>query len=283
MKNLLVKIARKILLKLLNQKNIESILINLANVASIDILNLAYYQIGILKYWNEKVSGEYFVIQFILKKYFKNEQPVIFDVGANNGKYSANVQTVFPHAIIYAFEPNPNTFKLLCQNLRDCHIKCYELGFSSQTKKQTIFTYVKEKTSGHATFYENVLLDLHKSSDVIGMQIKTITLDEFCNTNKIDHIHFLKIDTEGHEMEVLKGAKEMIMNNRIDIIQFEFNEMNIISRVFLKDFYEILNNYKLHRLDSSRLIPLFNYESKNEIFKFQNFLAIHSNFFQGYE
>jgi hypothetical protein len=68
----------------------------------------------------------------------------------------------------------------------------------------------------------------------------------------------------------------MISLDRIDFIQFEFNEMNIISRVFLKDFYQILSNYNLYRLDSNRLIPLFNYDSTNEIFKFQNFLAIHN-------
>ncbi len=65
----------------------------------------------------------------------------------------------------------------------------------------------------------------------------------------------------------------MLSNGKIEVIQFEFNEMNVVSRTFLKDFYDILSNYDLCRLDSNKLIPLFKYESKNEIFQFQNFLA----------
>jgi hypothetical protein len=67
----------------------------------------------------------------------------------------------------------------------------------------------------------------------------------------------------------------MINGGNIKIIQFEFNEMNIVSRVFLKDFYQILKAYKIYRLCETELIPLFHYDSINEIFKFQNIIAIH--------
>ncbi len=79
-------------------------------------------------------------------------------------------------------------------------------------------------------------------------------------------------------MEVLSGAKALLAEGRIHFIQFEFNEMNIISRVFLKDFYDLLQGFSLYRLDSNRLIPLAGYSSTNEIFKFQNLLAVNDNF-----
>ena len=59
---------------------------------------------------------------------------------------------------------------------------------------------------------------------------------------KIDDIDFIKIDVEGHELAVLQGAVNMINQNRIKVIQFEFNVANILSRVFLKDFYDLLEN-----------------------------------------
>jgi len=65
-----------------------------------------------------------------------------------------------------------------------------------------------------------------------------------------------------------------IAENKIKLLQFEFNEMNIISRVFLKDFYSLLRGFDFFRLDTQRLIPLPNYDATNEIFKFQNILAI---------
>ena len=87
----------------------------------------------------------------------------------------------------------------------------------------------------------------------------------------------LKIDTEGYESEVLKGASRMISNELIDIIQLEFNEMNVISKVFLKDFYNMLPGYNFFRLDSNRLIALNNYNPANEIFLFQNIVAVKQN------
>ncbi|MCM0594201.1 MAG: FkbM family methyltransferase [Gloeotrichia echinulata IR180] len=274
MKNLIIRIIRSLLFRFIGSKNLEYLLIKFAQLAYIDILVLAYNQRGILKYWNEEVSGEHFVINSIIKKYFQKQEATVFDIGANSGKYAASLKSAFTNARIYAFEPNPHTFELLCNNLKDLNIKCYKLGLSSQISKQKIYTYANEDTSEHASLYKDVLLDLHRANDVIEMEFETTTLDEFCKMNQIQHINFIKIDTEGHELEVLIGASKMILYNQIDIIQFEFNEMNIISRVFLKDFYEILNNYNLYRLDSNRLIPLFSYESKNEIFQFQNFLAI---------
>jgi hypothetical protein len=84
----------------------------------------------------------------------------------------------------------------------------------------------------------------------------------------------LKIDTEGSELEVLKGAEKMLCNKKIDIIQFEFNSLNVISRVFLKDFYDILKDFSLYRINTNCLIPLPKYDTENEIFKYQNFLAV---------
>jgi FkbM family methyltransferase len=277
MKKLIVQLIRFILFRLFSSKQLEWLLIQFSRLASIDILLLAYQQRGILKYWDEEVSGEHFVVNSILKKYIKIQNPIIFDIGANIGKYSANLKKAFPYARICAFEPNPNTFKSLCENSKNLNIECYKLGFSAEVCTHKIYTYAEDDSSEHASIYKNVLLDLHRADKVIEMEFEATTLNNFCCTNQIQHIDFIKIDTEGHELEVLKGAREMISLDRIDFIQFEFNEMNIISRVFLKDFYQILSNYNLYRLDSNRLIPLFNYDSTNEIFKFQNFLAIHKN------
>lgn len=139
-----------------------------------------------------------------------------------------------------------------------------------------IYTYLNDLNSEHASLYKEVFSDLHKDKSITSVKIELARLDEFCNNNKIDSIDFLKIDTEGNELDVLKGSIQMINEGKIKIIQFEFNEMNIISRVFLKDFYQILKDYKIYRLSEKRLIPLFQYDATNEIFKFQNMLAIHN-------
>jgi hypothetical protein len=88
----------------------------------------------------------------------------------------------------------------------------------------------------------------------------------------------MKIDTEGSEYEILKGARTMLSKNSIKIIQFEFNEMNVYSRVFFKDFVDLLKNYKLYRLMSHGLFPIKSYSPKlHEIFAFQNIVAINKS------
>jgi hypothetical protein len=69
---------------------------------------------------------------------------------------------------------------------------------------------------------------------------------------------------------------ELLQENRIDIIQFEFGEMNIASRVFFKDFYDLLSGqYHLYRLLPNGLLPLEPYNARrHEIFIYQNIIAI---------
>lgn len=273
MKKLIAKIQKKILFKFMNKQKMEKIIFFLSRLANINLLMLAYQNMGILKYKNFSESGERFVIKSVLTKYIKKEKPIFFDIGANLGDYTRELKLTFPNAAIYAFEPFINAFEIMKTNSTLPNINCFNLGFGSKAEKKRIYIDINHPTNGHASFYKDVLRDIHKV-ELTEKEIEITMVDNFCDSNQVSFIDFLKIDTEGSEMEVLKGAKQMISRARIDIIQFEFNEMNVCSRVFLKDFYELLSRYNIYRIDSDRLIPLFEYDTTNEIFKFQNFLAI---------
>jgi hypothetical protein len=99
-------------------------------------------------------------------------------------------------------------------------------------------------------------------------------LDLFCKERQISQIDFLKIDTEGHELSVLKGASHLISKKNIKLIQFEFNEMNVVSRAYMRDFLGLLANYQLHRLLPDGLLPLNDCVQDTELFGFQNIVAI---------
>lgn len=268
------KAIRRRLLNEIDTSNLEKAVVALATGLGVDLLLTAYHQRGILKYWNNNVSGESYVIDSVLKSYFPDGEATIFDAGANIGDYSKEIKKSFPRSKIYAFEPNINTFKSLDDKLSSTDIKRFCVGLGSCASRQKLYTYASDSESQHASVYKEVLSDLHKADEILEVEFETVSLDEFCEEHEIETVDFLKIDTEGHELEVIVGAKKKISEGKIGIIQFEFNEMNIISRVFLKDFYDALSNYNIYRIDSKRLIPLFNYDSSNEIFKFQNFLAV---------
>jgi len=143
---------------------------------------------------------------------------------------------------------------------------------------------VSEKT-GKTVFYEygvSEISSIHRNDDIseeCSNEIDTVSIDEYCNTNKINQIDFLKIDTEGHELFVLKGAKGMIQKQKIRYIQFEYGPPNIFSRVFLKDIFNLFQNtnYKIFRIYPSWIKPVYGYSNELENFIPVNYAAISLN------
>jgi FkbM family methyltransferase len=266
------------LVKMAGRKRIRLLIPTIANYSELDLLLVAYNNIGILNFENETISGEQFLLTRVLKENLVSiSRPVIFDVGASVGKYSMMMAKEFPDAQIYAFEPNCNTFGQLIANVGNL-AKCFNAGMGNDEKTEKIFSYSDNLASSHASMFVDVFHMFHNTKDVTEIDFQMITLDKFCEREKITDIDFLKIDTEGNELNVLMGAKRMLSDGRIKIIQFEFGECDVYSRVFLRDFYELLADYNIYRLDSQRLIPLFEYASTNEIFRFQNFIAVRKDF-----
>jgi hypothetical protein len=144
-------------------------------------------------------------------------------------------------------------------------------------KTGTLFTYSGMPSSSHTSAYKDMFTIFHKTDDLTTVDFQMTTVDKFCKEKGVDRIDLLKIDTEGCELQVLKGAQEMLSGGYIKVIQFEFGECNVFSRVFLRDFYEVLAGFRLFRLDSERLVPLPAYEPTNEIFRFQNIIAINKS------
>jgi FkbM family methyltransferase len=270
----LAKAAGRGLKRLVGTQNLEAMLTHLASLFGLDLLGVAHHQRGIMKYENAEVSGERHLIESILPRYLRAADQIMFDIGANQGVCSKQLRHRLPTSAIYAFEPNAETFRILESNLASDCVRCFNLGFGSDVGRGILYHYADNRVTSHASMYEDVLLQLHGSAHVAQEVFEMTTLDRFCESSGIGHIDFLKIDTEGHELEVLKGGASMLSEDRIDIIQFEFNEMNVISRVFLRDFYELLTGFDIYRLDTHRLIPMPKYRPADEIFLFQNLVAI---------
>lgn len=217
-------------------------------------------------------SGELWVIDR-LAQHALDSAPTIFDVGANVGDYSLQVLSRCPAARLYCFEPSRKTFQLLSQNLADyknAHLYNFGLG----DKEESVTLYSDAETSGMASVYQRQLEHINVRMDWTE-QVSLKTLDEFCRAQGVEHINLLKIDVEGHELNVLKGAQRLITSAAIDLIQFEFGGTDIDSRTFLKDFFNILRpNYRICRILKDGVSPLGAYQERFEIFVYSNFLAV---------
>lgn len=228
--------------------------------------------LGVLNYESDKVSGENNFITNVLPKYIKSATPVLFDVGANVGKYSKKLSDRFPSAIILAFEPHPENYNKLCEN--QCNnIKVFNLGLSDSAGELTLFDRSDMDGSMHASLHKSVIDELHKK-DITEHKVEVEILDSIAKSEEIDYIDFLKIDTEGNELAVLNGAIDMLKKGSIGCIHFEFNEMNVISRVFMRDFRKLLHDFDLYRLLPAGMLKLDDYPLTTELFAYQNIVAI---------
>ena len=235
------------------------------------LLHLSLRGLGILNYSNFRISGEKFLFDF-LQRNFSLE--TVFDVGANDGQYAMLYKT--SGANIYSFEPNPKSFSNLKKKFSQIsNVNTFNFGFSDVEGDFKIYDRKNNEGSQHASIYKSVITEIHKS-DVIEVDIVLKKLDTFVSHESIDKISLLKIDTEGNELSVLKGACETLGKSLIDIIHIEFNEMNVISKVFLKDFIDVMPSYNFYRLLPGEFLPInYHHDSPliHELFAFQNIVA----------
>jgi FkbM family methyltransferase len=226
--------------------------------------------LGILNYQSDRISGEH---RFVTRLLENKPDGIVLDVGANVGAYSKAIAEINPRIKIFAFEPHPLTYKHLCKNAAGINVETLNVAAGEREGTLTLFDYVDRDGSSHASVYRDVIEGIHQARS-IAHDVNVITLDEFLASQGINHVFLLKIDTEGHELSVLKGAKESIANGKIEAIQFEFNEMNISSRTFFRDFWELLPNYELYRLLPDGMARISKYSPVFcEIFAYQNIVA----------
>jgi FkbM family methyltransferase len=257
-------------------KLVERACIKLLKLLKTDLLAHAHVQIGVGH--NTYVSGEEFVIEKVIVNALNRVPGIICDVGANVGDYAKLLRSAFPLATIYCFEPVPKNFEQLEKNTEDLNTNNILTALGSKTGVLKLYLGENNDDGAMATAYKDTLETFFPFVGQVNKTVETpvTTLDTFFKDKP--RIDFLKIDVEGHELEVLKGAIELINDNRIDIIQFEFGEFNIFSKSFIFDFYQILSHYTLYRImPQNKLTPMGNYNSSLEVFKYQNILAINNN------
>ena len=133
----------------------------------------------------------------------------IFDVGANSGQSAIEYSILYPKARIDSFEPVRESFEeLQRRTAKKQLIHCHRLAFGSSAG-----TLSMDTTADHSSMF--------KISDSGSEEVTVETMSDFCRQNQIEQISLLKIDTEGFDLEVLRGAESLIADANIDFIQVE--------------------------------------------------------------
>ena len=162
----------------------------------------------------------------------------VFDIGANVGLTAKEMALGFPKATIHAFEPVGGTYEMLEDAVREQpRIKCAQMAFGdmrSVVRMEAKAGWVKSKIS-----------------DVGSVEVEVHRGDEFCASQGIERINFLKIDTEGYDLKVCQGFESMLKAGSIDLLQVECglnstNKLHVPFQAF-RDYLDPLG-YMLFKL-----------------------------------
>jgi len=106
--------------------------------------------------------------------------------------------------------------------------------------------------------------------------VQTTSLDAYCEKRKIGYIDFLKIDTEGAEPLVLRGAQQLLEAQAIGAIQFEYGERYRNTATSLETVYRTLeqNGYKIFRIIPGGLLACPTWDPAMEVYRYSNYLAL---------
>ncbi|NJN28143.1 MAG: FkbM family methyltransferase [Cyclobacteriaceae bacterium] len=189
---------------------------------------------------------------------------VIFDVGANVGIMSLNFAKNSAHGKVYAFEPTHYAYRKLIRNL--------DLNPELAGRIVPVQTFVSakpgngQKIQAYSSWKINSKVDgerhpVHGGAAMSADGVPTVTLDSFVIDQKISQVDFIKIDTDGHEFDVLMGARELLATCKPKII-FELGlyvmEERGIGFMDYWGFFQSLN-YRLSDAATNRPITTANF------------------------
>ena len=149
-----------------------------------------------------------------------------FDVGANVGQTTREALRRFPSARVYAFEPHPTSFRELAA-IKDDRLSAHQLALGERSGNATLYQYGE---AGDGSLINSLVSDArfpthfgHRPKKEVDVTCSTV--DDFCLEHGIESIDILKLDTEGSELAVLKGAERMLASGRCSYVYTEFNEL----------------------------------------------------------
>jgi FkbM family methyltransferase len=171
---------------------------------------------------------------------------VAFDVGANVGLTAITLADQFPSATIWSFEPFPKAFADLKKVSEKCsRIRPINIALGDEEKTQTLFLTNYNPTNSLLPPAAQASVYLEGCMESAGtLSVPVRTLDKFCAEQNIDHVDLLKMDVQGYELSVLRGAKSFLERGKIKLV---YTEANFVPLYEQQAYFHDLYNFLLER------------------------------------
>lgn len=148
----------------------------------------------------------------------------LFDVGAHVGDMALGFRKYFGDARIWCFEPFPESFgRLQANTAADGGIRAFPLALAAEKRTATFYGYGKSTANSLLARAEGAAQWSPPAATVQreAIQVECVTLDAFCREHAVARIDLLKIDAQGAELDVLRGAAGLLASRAIGCILAE--------------------------------------------------------------
>lgn len=206
-------------------------------------------------------NEEKYYISFIKDTIAKNTNLNIFDVGCNKGFYTDNLLKTFSDANYYLFDTSERFISLVEGRFKDLNnVKTFNIAISDTDNEYVDFYELKSENDDVEGMSSLTKRNVFSKYVYDVKKINTGKLDTFIIDNQIDHIDFIKIDTEGQELKILVGLRESIKNGIVDFIQIEYGDCSIENGFSLIDVLTFIDglDYTLFFYVNNGLIEINN-------------------------
>lgn len=150
-------------------------------------------------------------------------KPVIVDVGANKGDTVARFAETFPTADVWALEPHPDTFAGMAQRFAGSpRVRPRRLALSGRAGTSTMHSYTNAAINSLSPIAQGAegLIDGSVVASA-AVEVELQSLRQFCANEGLERIDILKLDTQGHELEILQGESEFLRSGKVRFILVE--------------------------------------------------------------
>ena len=215
--------------------------------------------------YDARTNGE----RFVMERLAHGDLRCVFDVGASLGGWSEAAISLFPSAQVHAFEIVPATNARLTENFaEEPRVRVNACGLMDKAGTVDVRWFPGASRLSTVTHFPH-------SAECQVVSAPVTTGDEYMREAGVTHIDFLKIDVEGAEPFVLQGFARALESGRIDVIQFEYGRVNILTKFLLLDFYNLLEagGYRIGKIFPDH-VAFKPYTLDQEDFVGPNYLAV---------
>jgi FkbM family methyltransferase len=222
-----------------------------------------------------RTNGESSLQRWVLRFAPPGQRIHVIDVGANVGRWSAAILAATGQAgrsadlDLHAFEPSAYTFQRMEATLHGQQVTLHQMAASDRTGWSLL--HVVAPGAGTNS--------LHTPPDGLPVrsteEVPVTTLDSYAAAAGLGDLALVKIDTEGNDLCVLRGARELFAGQRISVAQFEYNHRWIAARCYLRDAFDLLSplGYRIGKLTPMGVEFYSSWDPELETFVEGNYVA----------